>query len=105
MESTTDKIVKVKSTKVKTSKPKSTSDKKPRKKTISKALKTKVWKNMFNTTNVGYCYTCNRPLDQDTFDCGHIIAEANGGQTIEEGTLGKWPCFARGHSFNSDLGR
>ena len=29
----------------------------------------------------GNCYVCNRMLEYDNFEAGHIIAEANGGET------------------------
>ena len=60
--------------------------KKPRKKTISKALKLLVW-----NTNIGEeigkikCPCCNNNfISQGNFEVGHIIAEANGGLTNKD---------------------
>lgn len=56
---------------------------KPKKKTISKTLKRAVW-----NTNIGEdigkskCLCCKMTdITQLTFECGHVIAEANGGET------------------------
>lgn len=52
-----------------------------RKKTIPKALKTKVWNdNISPDTKIGNCYVCQAKLHFDNFHCGHQIAEKNGGE-------------------------
>lgn len=57
--------------------------KKETKKTIPKPLKIKVW-NTYIGENIGKakCLCCkNVDITQLIFECGHIIAEANGGET------------------------
>ncbi len=57
----------------------------PKKKTIPKPLRSKVWKTHFNTSMVGKCCCCSNDMSFDeNYECGHILAEANGGQTIED---------------------
>ena len=54
-----------------------------RKKNIPKSLKRAVWDNTFGAS-VGHapCWCCERAyIRQIEFHCGHIIAEASGGQT------------------------
>ena len=55
-----------------------------KKKTINKALKMEIWKKYIGDAINGNCYVCNRPLQIDMFEAGHLIAESNGGQTIIE---------------------
>ena len=58
--------------------------KKPRKKLIPKALRMKLWKETFGDTLNGKCCCCERELQIDNFEAGHIIAEKNGGLTVIE---------------------
>ncbi len=50
------------------------------KKHIPKGLRQKVWEKyaMFNTCYAG----CGRSIDRECFQCGHIKAEANGGNCL-----------------------
>lgn len=62
----------------------STKEKKTKKKTIPKALRMKLWESTIGDKITGNCYCCTRQIKIDNFDAGHIIAEANGGQTTIE---------------------
>lgn len=58
--------------------------KKQRKKYIPKTLKIQVWDKAFGL-HVGQtrCPVCNfHTLTQMSFHCGHIVAEADGGETV-----------------------
>jgi hypothetical protein len=52
-----------------------------KKKPIKKALRMELWKNTFGDTLKGNCYCCNRELQIDNFEAGHIIPEVEGGET------------------------
>jgi len=59
-------------------------DNKYKKKSIPKSLKIKVW-NTYVGEDIGKikCLCCDTiDITQSIFECGHIIAEANGGDTI-----------------------
>jgi hypothetical protein len=61
-------------------------DNKYKKKSIPKSLRIKVW-NTYVGENVGKikCLCCNTiDITQSIFECGHIIAEAKGGETSLE---------------------
>jgi hypothetical protein len=58
--------------------------KKKSKTKIPKAMKTQVWMKEIGNKIIGECYICQREVRNDNFDCGHIIAEANGGKTEVE---------------------
>ena len=53
-----------------------------RKKSIPSAVKRLVWNNTFGEeTGRSPCYCCRvTPITQLSFHCGHIVAEANGGE-------------------------
>lgn len=51
-----------------------------KKKSISKALRMKLWEQQFGDTLNGSCFSCNRNVKIDDFQAGHIIAEVNGGK-------------------------
>lgn len=53
-----------------------------KKEPISKALRLKVWELTIGNTLHGNCYCCNTKLTYNSFQAGHIIAEAKGGQTV-----------------------
>src|SRR6185503_2844524 len=55
--------------------------KKPKKKAVPKALRTKVWELTIGNKLIGNCYACDREIKFDSFEAGHVIAEANGGET------------------------
>lgn len=56
-----------------------------RKKKIPKHLKTKVWDNTFgDEARKGECVLCKKQILFEDFDCGHIVAEKNGGKMILE---------------------
>jgi 5-methylcytosine-specific restriction endonuclease McrA len=61
---------------------KETIPKQKRKTPIKKALRMKLWDETIGDTTNGKCYCCDRQLKVDNFEAGHIIAEANGGETI-----------------------
>ena len=52
-----------------------------RKKPVPKALRKKVWEKEIGETIKGNCYVCSRQLEFDNFEAGHIVAEANSGET------------------------
>ena len=56
------------------------------KQTISKTLRLEVWKKNCITTidNHTICLCCFSNITESTFECGHNIAEKNGGPTILE---------------------
>jgi 5-methylcytosine-specific restriction endonuclease McrA len=58
--------------------------KKKKKKSISATIKRLVWNiNIGETIGKAKCLCCNSTdITQMSFNCGHIIAEANGGETI-----------------------
>lgn len=60
-----------------------TNPKKCKKKTIPKKLKTEVWKtNIGEDVGSSLCLCCKKTkISQSDFHCGHVIAEANGGET------------------------
>lgn len=59
--------------------------KRTRKATIPKALKAVVWQNTFGDNGIAECIVCNKQkITPFNFECGHIIAEANGGKIIQE---------------------
>lgn len=62
---------------------------KTRKTYIPKAVKMKVWSNTFGVTvGQAYCPVCHSNLiSQMNFHCGHIVAEAEGGETIVSNLL------------------
>ena len=50
-------------------------------KTIPKALKNKVWDTYIGIEKgIGKCFCCQKEIDSKNFDCGHVIAVANGGE-------------------------
>jgi len=55
-----------------------------RKKTIPKCLKNIVWNNNIGKEfGIGKCHVCQKEIDSKNFEAGHIVAEANGGDTSE----------------------
>lgn len=52
-----------------------------KKKSIPKAIRMKAWEITIGDTIFGNCYCCEREVKIDNFDCAHIIAEKNGGET------------------------
>jgi hypothetical protein len=63
--------------------------KKPKKKTISQLMKRRVWaKHIGEEIGKSKCLCCNMSdITQLTFNCGHIIAEANGGELTVDNLL------------------
>lgn len=54
-----------------------------KRKTISLALRIKVWDNHFGEkAREGKCCLCENTIKIECFDAGHIISHANGGKTI-----------------------
>ena len=50
---------------------------------IPSDVRIQLWKNHYNNTMTGKCYTCERELSYIDMECGHIIARAlNGPDTI-----------------------
>ncbi len=64
-------------------------DKKPKKKTISQLMKRRVWaKHIGEEIGKHKCLCCNMSdITQLTFNCGHIVAEANGGELTVDNLL------------------
>lgn len=54
-----------------------------KKQAIPKALRDKVWSNAFGDSMVGMCRCGSEMRYNKNYECGHIIAEAKGGATIE----------------------
>ena len=56
-----------------------------KRKSIPKAVKDKVWDTYIGIRyGVGPCHCCQGIIDSKNFDCGHILAAANGGENIVE---------------------
>lgn len=53
------------------------------KQTIPPILRSKVWFKFFNSSE-GKCYCCFGNISLNSYQCGHIISEFNGGKTIAE---------------------
>jgi len=63
------------------------------KKSIPKALRMKLWGKEIGDTLSGTCYVCERELQIDNFQAGHIVSEANGGKiTIDNLKVICKPC-------------
>ena len=83
-----EKLEEVKKTSIKINVKKSETikdnDKKKKKKTISATIKRLVWNtNIGEDVSKSKCMCCySTDIIQLSFNCGHIIAEANGGETI-----------------------
>ena len=57
--------------------------KKTKKTSIPKTLKNKVWdKYIGKEKGIGNCYCCDKNIDSKHFEAGHVVAEANNGETI-----------------------
>ena len=54
------------------------------KKPIPKALRDHVWREYCGRNFDSHCYCCHKKISVQDWECGHIIAEANGGKTIIE---------------------
>jgi len=48
---------------------------------IKKPLRKFVWESYNNKNLDGKCYVCDRDIDYDTFECGHIVSVFKGGTT------------------------
>lgn len=56
-----------------------------KRKTIPKAVKDKVWDTYIGKHNgTGQCYCCRTSIDSKSFDCGHVVAAALGGENVVE---------------------
>ena len=53
----------------------------PRKKTISKVLREKVWMKHNGRKLDGRCYCCQKVITTNEFECGHVVPESKGGKT------------------------
>jgi len=50
-------------------------------KSIPKTLKNKVWDRYIGKEKgVGDCFCCKKEIDSKNFECGHVVAVANGGK-------------------------
>jgi len=56
------------------------------KKPIPPNLRTQVWFKFFNS-NEGMCYCCKNKINMNSYHCGHIISEYNGGLTSLENLI------------------
>ena len=57
----------------------------PKRKTIPSSLRIQVWRKYLSKPDGtceldGKCYCCNREIQIDCFECGHIISNKNGGK-------------------------
>lgn len=50
-------------------------------KRIGKQLRRNVWKKRHMTAIMGPCYVCNKSIEFDEFECGHIVSVFSGGDT------------------------
>lgn len=57
---------------------------KTRRKGIPQAIRYKVWRNAFSGDMDGRCYSCLDPISFETWECGHILAHAEGGSDTED---------------------
>lgn len=56
--------------------------------TVTKSVKISVWTKMWGTESaVGQCYVCGRPINNQDFVAGHIVAKANGGDESVDNLL------------------
>lgn len=54
-----------------------------KKKSIPKPIKIAVWNKYIGLAKgIGQCETCRRDINQMEFECGHVVAESNGGQIV-----------------------
>jgi hypothetical protein len=53
-----------------------------KKKSIPKSLRNNVWTKYIGDFFYGECYCCNIQININTWECGHIISEKNGGNTV-----------------------
>jgi 5-methylcytosine-specific restriction endonuclease McrA len=54
---------------------------KTKRKSIPRAVRDRVWNEAFGEkSGVGMCSCCCRELTQQSFECGHVIAQARGGE-------------------------
>ena len=59
---------------------KQTSNEKPKRKTIPKSVKDKIWNLTFGReAGVGGCYCCQEQIDSKSFHAGHIVSVHHGG--------------------------
>jgi hypothetical protein len=57
----------------------------PLKKTIPKTLKNNVWDVYIGKEKgIGGCFACHQEIDSKHFECGHVIAESDGGDITTE---------------------
>jgi 5-methylcytosine-specific restriction endonuclease McrA len=61
------------------------SSKKPTDK-IPRPIRKKVWKQNIGNTLQGFCYVCDDIIENDNFDCGHVVSRKDGG-TIDINNL------------------
>jgi hypothetical protein len=54
-------------------------EKRCKRRTITKATRTAVWKKWFNCAETGKCWTCLTDINIKRWECGHIIAHAKQG--------------------------
>lgn len=52
-----------------------------KKKSIPKSVRNKVWTNCNGDHFASKCYVCRVKITVFNFECGHVIAEHNGGAT------------------------
>lgn len=64
--------------------PSPTNKSKYKKKSIPKTIRNQVWRKYNGNVLDGKCFCCCEVLKYESWEAGHIIAEANGGKTILE---------------------
>lgn len=54
-------------------------------KSIPKTLKNKVWDHYIGKEKgIGNCFCCQKEIDSKNFECGHVVAVADGGKNTLE---------------------
>lgn len=60
----------------------SNSNTKKGRKTIPKGIRRSIWDVEFEGKMKGYCFCCDKSVDYDGWECGHILADSKGGDVI-----------------------
>jgi adenylosuccinate synthase len=60
-------------------KPRVVENVKKTKEKIPQSIRKKVWKQNIGNTLEGICYACDKEIEFDNFDCGHIVSSKHGG--------------------------
>lgn len=74
--------------------------KKIKRKAIPKKIRRRVWDIDFQGQLDGYCFCCDDKVDYDRWECGHILADANGGEIALDNL--KVLCFSCNRSMGNE---